>query len=206
MIPELNLGVPSHNYQRFYSLKKDDVYVEIGAFVGRTAQIAARKECAKIVAIEPMPANITELKKLAALYPNITVVEKAIYNTKCTLEMRLNSDKNTNAAKLNHDKYAPMYDLDNFPGFIVPVEVDRIDNILKGLEIENVDLLTGDCEGAEVYVIETLGDYLKAKKIKNIALASYHLKDAVYEKIMKPLQTAGYNNITYVDGIVYAKA
>lgn len=68
-IVDLAKGIPEHNYEKYYELKKGDIFVDVGAYWCRYGLIACKKGC-KVIMIEPSPEGqyiinkIIEIEKL----------------------------------------------------------------------------------------------------------------------------------------------
>ncbi len=190
-IEDVRKAQNEHNWERYYSLKPYDVYVEAGAFWGKYGMIASLKGC-KVILIEPEPSNILTLKQVVNVenLRNITIVEKAVGNKKGKTKFHINS---LEASHIVDDIIG-----DN----IAEVDIDTIDNILNTLDIEYVDLLCCDVEGSEIDLIKGADKYFTERRIKNVAIACYH--NSEYNKIaVEILQSYGFKNLVYEEGIVY---
>lgn len=187
---------PDHKFEKYYSLKKGDIYVEAGAFYGRMAMIATKKECSKIILIEPSPINIATIENLIRLeeIKNAILIKKAVSN------MRMETKFNVSGPSCGHS-------LQNLGNNTINVEVDTIDNILTELKIEQVDLFACDVEGAEVDMVIGMDKYLTEKRIKNIAIGAYH-HPSFHSKILDILKDKGYKDLIYdnTGGVIYCQA
>ena len=132
-----------HNWEKHYTLKENDVYVEAGAYKGVYGKIASLKGC-KVILIEPNPDNIELISKnLESIkLKNVTIVYSAV------------GSKKGNTRTSFHE-----------------ASVNTLDDILEHLKIKCVDLLCCDIEGSEIDMIKGSHNYFSQRKIKNVTLS-----------------------------------
>lgn len=186
---------PEHNYQKYYSLKEGDTYVEAGAFWGTNGIKASEKvgSTGRVILIEPSPITFTLLKKVVKFYKlyNVSLVEKAVWNKNGLMFFDFESRPTNHCLKEDG-------------GMLVLT--DTLDNILIDLDVEKVDLFAADVEGAEVGMIEGCKVYLGHEKIRNVAIAAYH-NQKNFEAISRFLGWYGFKEITWdfsEQGILYS--
>lgn len=205
-----------HNYCLYYNLKDEDVYVEAGASVGRFITKNLRnldtglsynidylelptKVLNKVILIEPCPQYASILRQLIEekIIENGICIEKAISLSKGKAKF-INWKDNYDGSRLScHEA--------DFPEFHIDINTDTIDNILTELNIQTVDLLAGDIEGKEVELIKSAQKYLFERRIKNIAICTYHKYPDNHNEIAEILYNYGFNKIRYEAGITFAK-
>jgi FkbM family methyltransferase len=141
------------------TLKKGDVVIDIGANGGFYTLIAA-----KIVGIEghvyscePGARELELLKNNIKInnLKNVTVIESAIGNKEGITEFAIAEDGALNSLLKNDH---PSQQIDHWQ----TVEINTIDNLVKQLNIEKVNFMKIDVEGAEKMVLEG------AKKLMNL--------------------------------------
>lgn len=184
-----------HNYEHYYYLRPGDIYVEVGAFLGNYGIIAQRRQCSKIVLIEAHPTNAATIQQVIDKIPlsNAILVNRAIGLEKG--KAKFVGWANSASSRLAvHDK--------DFPEYWTEVDVDSLDNILTDLGIDHVDLLSSDCEGAEMNLVESAQRYLREGRIKNVAIATYHAKDN-HRLVSATLEKYGFQNIRNEEGLTY---
>lgn len=71
------------------------------------------------------------------------------------------------------------------------VETERLDQLLCDLRILKVDTLKVDAEGSEMEILESAGQFLVQKRIKQIIIAAYHY-DGESREIADFLSSSGY--------------
>ena len=195
----IDSGQPEHNWEKYYTLKEGDIFIEGGAFWGRYVKIAAQKVGAqgKVIAIEPSPHNIPTLEKLIERreLKNVTLVRKAIWSEKGREKFCVDGNPAGHKLTTSGERF-------------IEVEVDTIDNILEELGIKTVNLLAADVEGAEAEMLRGAERSLTTKKIQNLAIAAYHLGSyqQVQVQIIDFLTSKGYQGIKYEEGVAFARA
>lgn len=186
----------------FISIEKDDVVFDIGFNYGLFSMLASHKEAARIVAFEPN-------KKLSKLFidnrtnQSIELYELALgketgeslfYDNEWPGKSSMFDDINKESQKNSY-----LVKTQNFAEFI------------NENNIEKIDYLKIDCEGAEYDIFSTIpNEYLK-NNIKKIAVEFHHkiTDKRVYELIQK-LRIAEFEiKSVYSDGadtgMIYAK-
>lgn len=186
---------PEHDWERRYRLKPGDVFVEAGAFWGRYGLIASHKGCSKIILIEASPDNVATIENLAAVerLQNIILVKKAIAPERKKLKFVTYGNPAGNRLSLGAGDY---------PSDTVEVDGDTLDNILTDLGVDHVDLLASDCEGAEIDLIKGAAKYLNERKIKHVAIGTYHAQGN-HDAVAAILKEKGFLGLTYEDGVTY---
>jgi FkbM family methyltransferase len=76
-------------------------------------------------------------------------------------------------------------------GLKIPVKVVKLDNILKNIGIDRVDLMKIDVEGAELMVLRGTTDHLKRRLIKRLVM-EVHLDVISVKKVKEFLEKYGY--------------
>lgn len=200
-------GRVQHNWEKHYQLKEGDIFVEGGAFWGRYIRKASKQvgPTGRVITIEPSPENIKILKVLikAENLENVTLVEKALWSEPGRDLLFTQGNSASHQLKLLPGAQTGK-PLPEDAGY-VEVELNTIDNILTDLGIKYVDLLSADIEGAELEMLRGCVNYLSEKRIRNIAVAVYHIRVDLQDAFMGFLREKGYKDISREDeGIVYA--
>jgi len=199
LIRNYGLGPAEHDYEKHYLLKSGDIYVEAGAYIGRSGFLAQAQGATPIL-IEASPEHVETIKRNMRIRGLVAIlVAKALWGEKCEGHFTTNGGSGN---RLIQDPNPHTYH--DWPKESVSVDVDTLPNILKTLKIKYVNLFACDIEGAEVEVVKTLDPAVEL----NVAIASYHLGsyDAVQKQIISVLGGKGYFNIVYEDGIVFASS
>ena len=135
-------------------LKPGDVFVDVGAHVGKYSLYAARQvgDSGLVIAIEPHPKNVENLRKGVMLngFKNVRVVEKAC------------SNRSGRAFLLEYELSA-RHEITDKPTRLM-VEIDTLDSILQGLRVDKVNMVKIDVNGHEYQVIEGARNTLKNHK------------------------------------------
>ena len=140
-------------YEKFFSVKEDDIVVDIGANVGAFSYSIAEKNPKHIYCIEPSKPLIKTLKHNLNKFP-VTYINKAISDT--------SSDNKTIDNKVRiFESDSSSYDAITFSDFIKLYDVDKI------------DFLKVDCEGGESHIF-TKENYDFISNVKHIVI-EWHL-------------------------------
>src|SRR3990172_4293664 len=128
------------------------VFVDIGANGGMHTIPSARKMKGKVIAIEPEPKNFEILKKNIGLnkLKNVIALNKGCFSKKGKLTFYL--DDGIGGHSFVNKNIGHKH---------IKINVDTLDNILKKLNIGQVDLIKVDVEGAEINVFRGAKKTLK---------------------------------------------
>lgn len=92
---------------------------------------------------------------------------------------------------------------------VVQVQAWKLDDVLPTLNVDRIDLLCSDVEGAELEMVKGASDYFSQKKVRNVAIAAYH-DSATRNELISLLNKYGYKDVIYngnipqYGGIIYA--
>jgi len=142
-------------------IKRGDVVLDIGAFIGYYTLIAARLvgENGKVFAFEPDPTNFQLLRKNVSIncYENVIAVQKAVSDRTGKTKLYLSKDNPG-----DHRIYES-YDRRQS----IEIEAIRLDDYFKNYE-RKIDFIKMDVQGAEEFVIR--GMPLVLQKNRNIEI------------------------------------
>lgn len=159
-------------------LKPGDVFVDVGAHVGKYSFYASRQveDSGLVIAVEPHPKNVENLKKGIEIngFTNVTVLKKACCNYR-------------GKGFLREYELSAKHELVKKPTKI-EVEVDTLDNILQSLDAERLDMVKIDVNGCEYRVL--LGASIILMKFKPLLMVEVALEDR--ESVFKHLGELGY--------------
>ncbi len=137
--------------EQFYQVKNGDYIAEMGAYMGHYTIYLAQKaqNSGKVIAIEPMPDNLEILRKNVSenKLDNVIIVPKGVWNSPG--EMTFQRKKN--------DHQSASIDLD-YQGSSekLSISVDSLDNILTAHQINMIDFMIIQLNGAEIEALEGL--------------------------------------------------
>ena len=136
----------------FSRMQAGGIYVDVGAYNGDTIERAIEK-CSglDVIGIEPLKELYDEMVERFKSRDSIKAVNKACWNKKGTKTFY----EYTERAKGLSTTQEIMTQLrsKSYTGIKYDVEVDTIDNILNEYEMDTVDYLKIDAEGAEVEIL-----------------------------------------------------
>ncbi len=182
-----NLLTETDVYQPLFDGKKDIVFLDLGANVG-TVTLYAWPVCKRIVAVEPSPATFTVLKAVTHKFDRIELFDAALAPYDGQHEFYLNDINPTASSTVN-----------TYGGKIM-VRCFTLESILRIHQLEHVDVLKCDIEGAEGESL-TLEQLIKARPIVDTWYIETHsCPKSVWEeklgRLVCDLMKVGYNRIT----------
>jgi len=129
-------------------LQQGDVFVDVGAHIGKYTIVAAAKvgDKGKVISVEPFPPNFALLKENVLLnrLGNVEVINVAAWNSSNQLRFFVGASSAHGGAYFN-------YDLNS-----ITVKAEKIDRIVADAELSHVDWIKIDVEGAEYEVLQGL--------------------------------------------------
>lgn len=141
-------------------LNEGDTVLDLGANFGVFSAYAASKGC-KVYAFEPMKGAVLKyLNKLKEIYKNLEVIEGAISN-KVGFSKLIIDEKDFGGSFINKN---------TFQGELV--FTDTVDNYVSN-NLENIDFIKADIEGAECDMLEGARETLKYFHPK-LSICKYH--------------------------------
>jgi len=146
----------------YYLIKRGDVVLDIGAYVGTftvKAAIAVGKR-GLVVAVEPDRTNMKYAQLNCQRYNNVEYVSKVIKDKKGMGRLYLSNGSACHSLVYPHNRS-------------VDVESTTIDSLVEELKLPKVNLIKMDIEGANLMALEGAKKTLKRPEIK-LALACYH--------------------------------
>lgn len=163
----LKLGGPKK--EAFYHVKKDDSVAEMGAFRGYYCLYLSNRigPNGKLIAIEPQEDNLFYLRKNieANALSNVYIVPKGVWKDKDTLTFKRNED----------DFQSSSIDLNYNNSEDYKMDVDSLDNILMEHNVNHINFMVIQLNGAELEALEGLKRFAP----ENIAIAARYKKDGV---------------------------
>lgn len=176
-------------YLEKYKLKRGDIVVDCGAYIGIFSLYASKivgKE-GKVITFEPEEGNHKKLLNNIKLnnLDNIIPIKKGIWNKSSILKFNSGADGSSSL----------FFEYNRQGKTSIPVV--SLDNELKKRGIKRIDFIKMDIEGAEIKAIEGAKNILKDNNV-SLAIASYHIinGEKTYLNLEKMLSTIGYKTET----------
>lgn len=155
---------PVKGYELHLKLEQGDYVVDAGAYPGDYSILASRKvgQTGKVIAFEPDPKNREILRKNLEKEgrDNFIIVPKGLWNKNTKLNLENPDGLHSNLKGISGQQ----------------IEVVKLDDELKKLGIDKINVLKMDIEGSEVEALEGAEETLKNNKTK-IIVASYHKRE-----------------------------
>ena len=156
-------------------IEEDDVVFDCGANIGLFTGLGSLKaKNGTIYAFEPIPEILSMLQKTAVFYNNVITCELALSNEVGSVNMQYDRNHMMGSSIVNNGQGN------------IEVELDTIDHFVETNQINRVDFIKADIEGAERYLLEGAKETLK-KHAPKISICTYHLEDdkEVLERLIK---------------------
>lgn len=180
-------GHESHIVGRF-TPKEGDTVIDIGAHIGRYTITSSKQvgNTGRVVAIEADPENFELLKRNIALnkLTNVLTLNYAVFSTRTRMKLYEQSA----SAKYNSLMLARAAKTKNY----VEVNADTLDNILKLNEVNQVNWIKIDVEGAEFEVLKGSSKTLSSENV-SLFIEIHNIEDpSHYDNIVDFLKSRNY--------------
>jgi FkbM family methyltransferase len=170
-----------HHFEKF----KKGNFVDIGAHVGKYTVLVARQlqDRGTVVCIEAHPGNFNALKRNIQLngLNNVIALNLACYSENGVV--RLFQDSNLSSS-------GTCSCVEKFQGAHIMVEAKRLDDILKELKIDVVNLMKIDVEYAELEILKGAEELLSGSKVLKIIFEGG--TNTLVEECTRLLEQKGY--------------
>lgn len=168
MVTEQRRGIYDING---HGVRYGDVVLDCGANVGVYARHALLLGAAKVVAVEPAPDSVECLRRnfvseIAA--GKLLVYPKGVWDTESVLDLHLNADSWADSVAVN------------WGGKSIKVPLTTIDSLVRELNLERVDFIKMDIEGAERQALKGARETVR-RHHPRMAVALEHLAADVDE-------------------------
>lgn len=172
-------------------IEPNDRVFEVGAAKGITTQIAAER-AKHVIALEPSPRTFRCLRK-NIIAENVDVYPYAAWKDSGEKEIQYATQSGSDSL------------IEPNSGRAVTsrsVRVDTIENLINELEIDTVDFLKVEAEGAEPEVVEGIGDLKISKLVVNCSEERYG--ESPFEEVSEKLREMGYEIVDFDGVCLYA--
>jgi FkbM family methyltransferase len=189
--PFYELRSPIPGYFKYYQLKKGDIVIDAGAYVGVFAIIAAKLvgEEGKVFAFEPDKKICEELQQNIKRnqIKNIAIIQKGLWSEDTELKF-----SDTGDGGILAESRFMVSDTKN--DATTSLKVTTIDNFVKEHSLDRINFIKMDIEGAEIEALKGSINTLKDSDVK-LAIASYHEVDGkkTSHEVEKLLHKCGYD-------------
>jgi len=151
---------------KFNPSNSNPVIIDCGANIGMS--VLYFKRCfpsSTIIAYEPNPTTFDLLQKNIASYEliNVTIHNRALSNSNGTIPFHFNDDKGTLTGSLQSNRGGEK---------IIEVQCAKLSDLLSEMDV--VDLIKMDVEGAEQNIVEDLIQSGAIQKVKELIIEFHH--------------------------------
>ncbi|MEL6169821.1 MAG: FkbM family methyltransferase [Pseudomonadota bacterium] len=169
-----------YQIEGFCEVAEGDVVVDCGAYVGGFARSVV-EIASRVVLIEPAPANYECCLSNLKGFDTAEVHQMGLFNTTGTLPLQL-SNRCVDHSLLAPDRGAT--------GESVEVPIMRLEDLAAKLDLNHIDFLKLEAEGAEIEVIDGMGA-MRPSKI-SIDAGPERYGESPMEELQEMLRTRGY--------------
>lgn len=158
------LNTHSKVWEKYFNVEKDDIVIDIGAYVGSFC-ISSSNLAKTIIAIEPNPDAFQCLKLNLKNNNNVILINKGVWNESKKMEFYVDR------------KYPIANSLVIPPDSCnkIEIEVDSLDNIISSYNFEVINFIKMNIEGAEIEALRGMKDTLL--KTEKITMDAHHIRD-----------------------------
>lgn len=186
------LGLKDKYIHEEVAPEPSDTILEAGVYHGRDTAMFA-KEASNVIAFEASPRNYAVAKNNLRRFDNIHLENKGLWDERGELELQYGT-------KAGDDGFLEPDDGSTGQKEVVPV--DRIDTVMDELDIEEVNFLKVEAEGAEPEVIAGMGDICIEKVAVNVG--EERDGESTEEEVSQQLRAEGYEIVGKKRYILFA--
>lgn len=162
--PSSDIYEITEGYLKHYMIKKGDVVIDCGAYQGVLSILASQMvgENGKVIAFEPDPANYKMLLENLKQnnISNVITINKGLWSEETQIKFCM-------------DDRGSSFMFSDDADSIITIQAVSLDSELNNLEVNEVNFIKADVEGAEIELINGSKSTLLNNKV-NLAIASYH--------------------------------
>lgn len=152
-----------------YNLTKNSIVFDVGGLLGLFAESMYQKYACKVYIFEPVPAYFQTIVAKFSSNPNITVINKAIAAKAGKQALCVDGDKSGFFGK----------------GNMIQVDCITLDEIMKDIVVQEIDLMSMNIEGSEYDVLDYMIENKLIEKCKNIQVQFHTFIPDYYNRYNK---------------------
>lgn len=153
-------------------IETNDIVIDGGANIGLFTAYAVYKGAKKVYAFEPVPKVQEYLRETCSVYGSSIDVEPYALSASCGIVDFYVQNENLTSGSIGEIRQ-------NEKDFILKVKKVTIDHWVKENNIDKVDFIKADIEGAERDMLTGAKETIK-RFLPKIAICTYHLEDDPY--------------------------
>lgn len=178
--------LPAYEYMDICTVKENETVFDIGAWIGDTAYVFSQRMrgTGRIYAFEPMPQNFEMLSENAEKIPNLIINNIALGKENGVIKFSFGGD-NSGASRQNDNG-------------TFEVKVTTVDCYVRENNIDRVDFIKADIEGAECDMLLGAADTIR-KFHPKLAICIYHRGQADHYKVPQVIQSIRQDYEFYVE-------
>lgn len=139
-------------------VKPNDIVIDVGAHFGKYTKLFALLGC-KVYAFEPVPQSFNKLSENSADFSNVKLFKNALMSFSGPAGMFIYEEPNSSWSGMGHPDMGE-------ESSEITVDCITLDSFCYKNNIERIDYLKLDVEGAEINALEGMSDLLLTKSIR----------------------------------------
>lgn len=175
-------------FEQHFRIEKGWTAMDVGACIGDTTVPIAQKVGpeGRVIAVEPDPTNARYLRANTAAYPNVEIVQKAVWDRPCRIVLNVGKDPSAHSIVLEADEK-------------IDVEADTLDGIRQGRQIDYCKI---DVQGVEREAVAGIA----GTGIKRLVVQTHGWQTgkATCPDVVRALESRGYRTTTTATGVIHA--
>jgi len=192
-----------------YVPRQGDVVVDCGAFVGLYASRVARMigSSGLLISLEPNPVNFKYLLESIRMSncTNVLPIQVALSDFEGLSRLTVDDDRlPSSTGTLEAQRYVSRPA--KGPSKTFNCKTTTLDSLVSQLEIDHVDLVKVDVEGAEYSVLKGAINLLRKRAVSRWIVEIHSLAEFNLPMIILLLKTNGYLIDAYSEGFLFAKS
>jgi FkbM family methyltransferase len=162
-----------HDYLKYYTIKPNDVILDLGATVGEFGVLNAAKiieNKALLINVEPEKESFDKMKRNfhEAGLQRVMYYNYGVWDKDTTLTFILTDNPWCNMFEEHADTPQHVTIVNR-----ISLPVLSLKTIMQNSGVDHIDFVKADIEGAE---LETFMNFDNLRSIKNFAIAAYHMR------------------------------
>lgn len=164
-------------------LENDDIVVDLGANIGMFTLFAAQK-AKHVYAVEPLPESYSNLKRNVESLNNVTTIDKAVFSKGTEIEFNKNEISGASSIFNKRENYEKLI-----------VQTISFENFIKQYNIDRINYLKVDIEGAEFDLFENINESYLENNIDKIFMEVHIMNSFNLDSILNKIDKYFHYNI-----------
>jgi len=178
-------------FEKYFSIKKGDVVMDVGASLGDTTVIMGMKvgSTGKVIAVEPEPTNLKYLTINTKELGNVEILDYAAWKSEGIMSLNVHSGPTGHSLVWGYER-------------TVKVKTDTLDNLTR--KYAKIDYVKIDVQGVEVDILKKATELFG--RCNKWVIETHFRSDsekATYPEVIKIMKDAGFETHLHDGYVVY---